>query len=155
VAGSVNKVVLIGRLGQDPEIKTTNQDKKIAQLSIATSETWRDRNTGERKERTEWHRVVCFNEGLAKVIQQYAKKGGLVYVEGELATRKWQDRDGNDRYSTEILIRGYNHRFDLLGGGSGQRGPQGEADYGYGDAGQPGDGGSAKTNPDLDDEVPF
>lgn len=108
MAGSVNKVILIGNLGADPEIRHTNDGRPIANLRIATSETWRDRNSGERREKTEWHNVVIFSEGLCKIAEQYLRKGSKVYVEGQLQTRKWQDRDGNDRYTTEVVLQGYN-----------------------------------------------
>ena len=127
MAGSVNKVILIGNLGADPEIRRTQDGKPIANLNIATSETWRDRNSGERKEKTEWHRVVIFNEGLCKVAEQYLKKGAKVYIEGALQTRKWTDKDGHDKYSTEIVLQGFNSTLTMLdgrgeGGGQGARG---------------------------------
>ncbi|MEL6212557.1 MAG: single-stranded DNA-binding protein, partial [Pseudomonadota bacterium] len=123
MAGSVNKVILIGNLGSDPEIRQTKDGKPIANFSIATSETWKDRNTGERRERTEWHRIVCFNEGLTRVIEQYVKKGTKVYIEGQLQTRKWQDQNGQDRYTTEVVLQGFNSTLQMLdsrnsGGGS-------------------------------------
>ena len=117
MAGSLNKVLLIARLGADPEIKQMVNGKSVARLSLATSQTWKDKNTGERKEKTEWHRVVVFNEGLVNVVQQYLKKGAQVYVEGQLSTRKWKDeQSGQDKYSTEILIQGYNSSLTMLGG---------------------------------------
>src|SRR5690242_7001911 len=122
MAGSVNKVILVGNLGKDPEIRRTNDGRPIANLSVATSESWRDKNTGERKEKTEWHRVVIFSEGRAKVAEQYLKKGSKVYLEGALQTRKWQDKDGQDRYSTEVVLQGFNSSLQMLdkpGGGSG------------------------------------
>ena len=120
MAGSLNKVLLIGRLGADPEIKQMVNGKSVARLSIATSDTWKDKNTGEKKEKTEWHRIVVFNEGLVNVVQQYLKKGAQIYVEGQLSTRKWKDeKSGQDKYSTEILIQGYNSSLTMLGGGSG------------------------------------
>jgi single-strand DNA-binding protein len=123
--GSVNKVILVGSLGADPEIRRTQDGRPIANMRIATSETWRDRNSGERKEKTEWHSVVCFSEGLCKVVEQYVKKGSKVYVEGALQTRKWQDQSGNDRYSTEVILQGFNSTLTLLDGpsrsGEGQR----------------------------------
>ena len=115
MAGSLNKVLLIGRLGNDPEVKQMVNGKSVARLSIATSNTWKDKNTGEKKEKTEWHRVVIFNEGLVKVVQQYVKKGSQVYIEGQLTTRKWKDeKSGIDRYSTEIVLQGFNSTFKIL-----------------------------------------
>ena len=119
MAGSLNKVLLIGRLGADPEIRQMVNGKSVARLSLATSQSWKDKNTGERKEKTEWHRVVVFNEGLVNVVQQYLKKGAQVYVEGQLTTRKWKDeQSGQDKYSTEIVIQGYNSSLTMLGGGN-------------------------------------
>ena len=119
MAGSLNKVLLIGRLGADPEIKQMVNGKSVARLSLATSQSWKDKNTGEKKEKTEWHRIVVFNEGLVNVVQQYLKKGAQVYVEGQLSTRKWKDESsGQDKYSTEILIQGYNSSLTMLGGGN-------------------------------------
>ena len=120
MAGSLNKVLLIGRLGADPEIKQMVNGKNVARLSLATSQTWKDKNTGEKKEKTEWHRIVVFNEGLVNVVKQYLKKGAQIYVEGQLSTRKWKDeQSGQDKYTTEILIQGYNSSLTMLGGGSG------------------------------------
>ncbi|MGY5811594.1 single-stranded DNA-binding protein [Rhizobium sp. LEGMi198b] len=137
MAGSVNKVILVGNLGADPEIRRTQDGRPIANLNIATSETWRDRNSGERREKTEWHRVVIFNEGLCKVAEQYLKKGAKVYIEGALQTRKWQDQNGQDRYSTEIVLQGFNSTLTMLdgrgeGGGAveGGRGGRGGGDFG-------------------------
>jgi single-strand DNA-binding protein len=160
MAGSVNKVILIGNLGADPEIRRTQDGRPIANLNIATSETWRDRNSGERKEKTEWHRVVIFNEGLCKVAEQYLKKGAKVYIEGALQTRKWQDQNGQDKYSTEIVLQGFNSTLTMLdgrgegggggsfeGGGRGGRsgGDFGGGDYGGGDDyGQPSSQGSSR-----------
>ena len=119
MAGSLNKVLLIGRLGADPEIKQMINGKNVARLSLATSQSWKDKNTGEKKEKTEWHRIVVFNEGLVNVVQQYLKKGAQVYVEGQLTTRKWKDeKSGQDKYSTEIVIQGYNSSLTMLGGGN-------------------------------------
>ena len=119
MAGSLNKVLLIGRLGADPEVKQMVNGKSVARLSLATSQSWKDKNTGEKKEKTEWHRVVVFNEGLVNVVQQYLKKGAQIYVEGQLSTRKWKDeQSGQDKYSTEILIQGYNSSLTMLGGGN-------------------------------------
>ncbi|TNM62003.1 single-stranded DNA-binding protein [Aliirhizobium smilacinae] len=136
MAGSVNKVILIGNVGADPEIRRTQDGRPIANLRIATSESWRDRNSGERKEKTEWHTVVVFNEGLCKVIEQYVKKGAKLYIEGALQTRKWQDQAGNDRYSTEIVLQGFNSTLTMLDGrgeGGGDRGGRGgSSDFGGG-----------------------
>ena len=131
MAGSVNKVILIGNVGADPEIRRTQDGRPIANLRIATSETWRDRNNGERREKTEWHNVVVFNEGLCKVVEQYVKKGAKLYIEGALQTRKWQDQTGNDRYSTEIVLQGFNSTLTMLDGrgeGGGER--RGGGDFG-------------------------
>ena len=120
MAGSLNKVLLIGRLGADPEIKQMVNGKSVARLSLATSQSWKDKSTGEKKEKTQWHRIVVFNEGLVNVVQQYLKKGAQIYVEGQLSTRKWKDeKSGQDKYSTEILIQGYNSSLTMLGGVSG------------------------------------
>src|SRR5579864_9215726 len=131
---SVNKVILVGNLGADPEIRRTQDGRPIANLRLATSETWRDKNTGERRERTEWHRVVIFSEGLAKVAEQYLTKGARIYVEGQLQTRKWQDQQGQDRYSTEVVLQGFSSQLTMLdraGGGSGS----GASEFGADDAG--------------------
>ena len=141
MAGSVNKVILIGNVGADPEIRRTQDGKAIANLRIATSEQWRDRNSGERREKTEWHSVVVFNEGLTKVVEQYVKKGAKLYIEGALQTRKWQDQNGNDRYSTEIVLQGFNSTLTMLdgrgegggGGNYGGGGGRGGNDFGGGD----------------------
>src|SRR6202008_1942867 len=120
MAGSVNKVILVGNLGKDPEIRRTQDGRPIANLSVATSETWRDKATGERRERTEWNRIVIFNEGLCRIAEQYLKKGSKVYLEGQLQTRKWQDKEGQDRYSTEVVLQGFNSQLTMLdsrGGG--------------------------------------
>jgi single-strand DNA-binding protein len=140
MSGSLNKVCLIGNLGKDPEIRHTSDGKMIANLSIATSETWRDKSSGERKEKTEWHRVVIFSEPLAKVAEAYLKKGSTVYIEGALQTRKWTDKDGVEKYSTEVVLQGFNNVLVMLGG-------KGE--------GAPADNPAPKSNRDLDDEVPF
>jgi single-strand DNA-binding protein len=152
MAGSLNKVLLIGRLGADPEIKQMVNGKSVARLSLATSQSWKDKNTGEKKEKTEWHRIVVFNEGLVNVVQQYLKKGAQVYIEGQLSTRKWKDeQSGQDKYSTEILIQGYNSSLTMLGGGG--RGIQND------NSPQPisknADDVSQKEQNDLDDEIPF
>jgi len=184
MAGSVNKVILVGNLGADPEIRRTQDGRPIANLNIATSETWRDRNSGERREKTEWHRVVIFNEGLCKVAEQYLKKGAKVYIEGALQTRKWHDQNGQDRYSTEIVLQGFNSTLTMMdrrseggsaveGGGRGGRGG-GDfgGDYGGDDYGQPSSqpsgrsaggsrggaassGGGSNFSRDLDDDIPF
>ena len=152
MAGSLNKVLLIGRLGADPEIKQMVNGKSVARLSLATSQSWKDKSTGEKKEKTEWHRVVVFNEGLVNVVQQYLKKGAQVYIEGQLSTRKWKDeQSGQDKYSTEILIQGYNSSLTMLGGGG--RGIQND------NSPQPisknSDDVSRTEQNDLDDEIPF
>src|SRR6195256_5864462 len=128
MAGSVNKVILVGNLGKDPEVRRMQNGNPVVNLSVATSESWRDKATGERKEKTEWHRVVIFSEGLAKVAEQYLKKGSKVYLEGALQTRKWQDKDGQDRYSTEVVLQGFNSTLTMLdraggGGGGGDYAP--------------------------------
>jgi len=163
MAGSVNKVILVGNLGADPEIRYSQAGKKIANLRLATSETWKDRESGERREKTEWHRVVIFNEGLANITESYLKKGSKVYVEGQLQTRKWQGNDGQDRYSTEVVLQGFNSALTMLdarGGASSDSGSN------YGNLtdsnGDPGWGGaesqtsnSGLASGDLDDEIPF
>ena len=151
MAGSLNKVLLIGRLGADPEIKQMVNGKSVARLSLATSQSWKDKNTGEKKEKTEWHRVVVFNEGLVNVIQQYLKKGAQIYVEGQLTTRKWKDeQSGQDKYSTEIVLQGYNSTLTMLGGGNTGGGIQN-------DTAQPNNNGedSSQVSNDMDDEIPF
>lgn len=178
MAGSVNKVILIGNVGADPEIRRTQDGRPIANLRIATSESWRDRNSGERREKTEWHTVVVFNEGLCKIVEQYIKKGAKLYIEGQLQTRKWQDQNGNDRYSTEVVLQGFGGTLTMLdgrgegGGGGAGRGSSGGGDFGggYGDdydrappssgsgssrGGQPSGGGSGGFSRDLDDDIPF
>ena len=178
MAGSVNKVILIGNLGRDPEVRSFQNGGKVVNLRIATSETWRDKATGERKERTEWHSVAIFNEGIAKIAEQYLKKGSTVYIEGALETRKWQDQSGQDKYTTEIVLRPYNGNLTLLGGrdggGSGGGGGGGYDDRGgYDDGGQGGggygggssgggrgssgggSGGGIGGRSDMDDEIPF
>ena len=151
MAGSLNKVLLIGRLGADPEIKQMVNGKSVARLSIATSQTWKDKNTSEKKEKTEWHRIVVFNEGLVNVVQQYLKKGAQVYVEGQLSTRKWKDeQSGQDKYSTEIIIQGYNSSLTMLGGGGGAG--QGSTDSR--ETKQSFESNDVNQN-DLDDDIPF
>ena len=157
MAGSVNKVILVGNLGADPEIRRTQDGRPIANLRIATSESWRDKNTGERREKTEWHRVVVFNEGLCKVIEQYVKKGSKVYIEGALQTRKWTDQSGQERYSTEVVLQGFNSTLTMLDGRSGGA-SGGGGDYGGSDdygSGSSGGGGRGNFSQDLDDEIPF
>jgi single-strand DNA-binding protein len=142
MAGSVNKVILVGNLGADPEIRRTQDGRPIANLRIATSESWRDRNSGERREKTEWHRVVIFNEGLCKVAEQYLRKGSKVYLEGQLQTRKWQDQSGQDRYSTEVVLQGFNSNLTMLDG-RGEGGGQGGGSLpDYGSSGGESSGGS-------------
>ncbi len=180
MAGSVNKVILIGNLGRDPEVRSFQNGGKVVNLRIATSETWRDRNTGERKERTEWHSVAIFSEPLAKIAEQYLRKGSTVYIEGALETRKWQDQSGADRYTTEVVLRPYSGNLTLLGGrgegggsgggmddrggyddyGSGQGGGGGgtggggaRGGYGGGSTGGAAGGGGGRA--DMDDEIPF
>ena len=179
MAGSVNKVILIGNVGADPEIRRTQDGRPIANLRIATSESWRDRNSGERREKTEWHTVVVFSEPLCKVIEQYVKKGAKLYIEGALQTRKWQDQNGNDRYSTEIVLQGFNSTLTMLDGrgeGGGER--RGGGDFGgssnygggapsyddYGSRPASGGGGGSSSRSgggggsmarDMDDDIPF
>jgi single-strand DNA-binding protein len=172
MAGSVNKVILIGNLGADPEIRRTQDGRPVANLRLATSESWKDKTTGERKEKTEWHRVVIFNENLCRIAEQYLKKGSKVFIEGALQTRKWQDQSGQDRYSTEVVLQGFRGELTLLdrAGGAGAGGGGGDfgADDAGGDFGSPGPtrkvaaaagagagarGGGARG--DMDDEIPF
>jgi single-strand DNA-binding protein len=164
MAGSVNKVILIGNLGADPEVRTFQNGGKVANLRIATSETWKDKNTGERREKTEWHTVAIFSEGLVRVAEQYLKKGSKVYIEGKLQTRKWQDQSGQDRYSTEVVLNGFDGTLTMLdgrsdGGGGGNYGGGGGS-YGGGSSGGGYGGGSGGGAPsgggsDIDDEIPF
>ena len=151
MAGSLNKVQLIGRLGADPEVKQMVNGKSVARLSLATSQSWKDRNSGEKKEKTEWHRIVVFNEGLVNVIQQYLKKGAQIYVEGQLSTRKWKDeQSGQDKYSTEIILQGYNSTLTMLGGSNSNNLSSASSnknnDF---------DQTSQQSSSDLDDEIPF
>ena len=149
MSGSLNKVLLIGRLGADPEIKQMVNGKNVARLSLATSQSWKDKNTGEKKEKTEWHRVVIFNEGLVNVVQQYLKKGSQVYIEGQLSTRKWKDeQSGLDKYSTEIVMQGYNSSLTMLGGRGGLENNVQNIDSSTKDE-------PSTTSSDLDDEIPF
>ena len=165
MAGSLNRAMLIGNLGQDPEIRSTQDGRKIAQLSIATSESWKDKATGERKDRTQWHRVVIFNEGIAGVAEKYLSKGDKVYVEGQIETRKWTDKDGQDRYTTEIVLRPYNGTLTMLQTGGQRERQPGEDDgdhYTSEDYAQATRGGGApqrakapSRDDDLSDEIPF
>lgn len=176
MAGSLNKVMLIGNLGRDPEVRSFQNGGKVCNLRIATSETWKDRNTGERRERTEWHSVAVFSEGLVRVCEQFLRKGSKVYIEGQLQTRKWQDQSGQDRYSTEIVLQGFGSTLTMLDGRGGEGGGGGQGGGGYGggqgnsgggqgggyDSGQQGggyggQGGGGQSTPsrDLDDEIPF
>ncbi len=168
MAGSVNKVILVGNLGKDPESRSFQNGGKVVSFSVATSESWKDKNSGDRKDRTEWHNVSIFSEGLARVAEQYLKKGSKVYLEGQLETRKWQDKDGNDRYTTDVVLRNFNSSMVLLdsregaSGGAGSRG--GGSDWGQDDAPRGNFGGGASRggasrpsafDSDLDDDVPF
>ena len=150
MAGSLNKVLLIGRLGADPEIKQMVNGKSVARLSLATSQSWKDKNSGEKKEKTEWHRIVVFNEGLVNVVQQYLKKGAQIYVEGQLTTRKWKDeQSGQDKYSTEIVIQGYNSSLTMLGGNNQANNMPSQ------DNGKSIEDTSQDISKDLDDDIPF
>jgi single-strand DNA-binding protein len=167
MAGSVNKVILIGNLGADPEIRRTQDGRPIANLRVATSESWRDKNTGERKEKTEWHRVVIFNEGLCRIAEQYLKKGAKVYLEGQLQTRKWTDKDNIERYSTEVVLQGFNSQLTMLDGRAGSGAGGGDDNGDYSALGGPGSaprerkpamagaGGGGGKRDDMDDEIPF
>jgi single-strand DNA-binding protein len=158
MAGSVNKVILVGNLGADPEIRRTQDGRPIANLRIATSDTWRDKATGERREKTEWHRVVIFSEGLCRVVEQYLKKGSKVYLEGQLQTRKWQDQQGQDRYSTEVVLQNYNSQLVMLdraGGAGGGFGPD-DGDFGSSSpTRKPAVAAAGGGRSDMDDEIPF
>jgi len=158
VAGSVNKVIILGNLGADPEVRTFTNGGKVCNLRIATTERWRDKNTGENREKTEWHSVAIFSEGLVRVAEQYLRKGSSVYIEGKLQTRKWQDQSGNDRYSTEIVLQGFDSKLVMLGGrgegGEGGGGGQGGGG-GYGGGNQGGPQGGPPAAGGLDDEIPF
>jgi single-strand DNA-binding protein len=164
MAGSVNKVILVGNLGKDPEVRRMQNGNPVVNLSVATSESWRDKATGEKKERTEWHRVVIFSEGLAKIAEQYLKKGSKVYLEGQLQTRKWTDKDGIEKYSTEVVLQGFNSALTMLDGAGGRGGSSGGGDFGndssdFGSsrpaARQPAMAGAGGKRADLDDEIPF
>lgn len=165
MAGSVNKVILVGNLGADPEVRRLNSGDPVVNLRIATSETWRDKSSGDRRERTEWHNVVIFNDQLAKVAEQYLKKGMKVYLEGQLQTRKWQDQQGQDRYTTEVVLQKFRGELQMLDA-RGQGGDQGQVSYGgrgggseFGQSGpsdsRSGGGGGGGYSRDLDDEIPF
>ncbi len=157
MAASVNKVILVGNLGADPEVRRTQDGRPIVNLRLATSDTWRDKATGERKEKTEWHRVVIFNEGLCRVAEQYLKKGAKVYIEGQLQTRKWTDQSGQEKYSTEVVLQGFNSQLTMLdrSGGS-YGGDDAGSDFG---SGGPSAGGQRRAAParssDMDDDIPF
>ena len=164
MAGSVNKVIIDGNLGRDPEVRSFQNGGKVVNLRIATSENWRDKASGERKERTEWHSVAIFNENLAKIAEQYLKKGSKVYIEGQLETRKWQDQSGADRYSTEVVLRNFNSTLTLLDGREGGGGSGGYEDRGSyednaggrsGGAAGSSQGGGSGSRSDMDDEIPF
>lgn len=166
MAGSVNKVILVGNLGADPEVRRTQDGKAIANLRIATSETWRDKATGERKERTEWHRVVIFSEGLCKIAEQYLKKGAKIYLEGSLQTRKWTDKDGVEKFSTEIVLQGFNSTLTMLDGGNSggrddtsapAREPERQNSYAnaHGRSQPSGQSSNYRPRGDMDDEIPF
>ena len=169
MAGSVNKVILIGNLGADPEVRNFQNGGKVCNLRIATSETWKDKNTGERREKTEWHTVAIFQEGLVRIAEQYLKKGSKVYIEGKLQTRKWQDQSGADRYSTEVVLNGFDGTLTMLdgrsdnaggGGGGSYGGGSGGGSYGggggsYGGGNGGGGGGAPSGGNDMDDEIPF
>jgi single-strand DNA-binding protein len=163
MAGSVNKVILIGNLGADPEIRRTQDGRPVANLRVATSESWRDKATGERKEKTEWHRVVIFNENICRVVEQYVKKGSKVFIEGQLQTRKWQDQSGQDRYSTEVVLQGFRGELTLLDRAGGAGGGEFAADDNGGEFGSPGPtrkvaaagAGGRGARADMDDEIPF
>lgn len=167
MAGSVNKVILVGNLGKDPEVRRMQNGNPVVNLTVATSDTWRDKGTGERKEKTEWHRVVIFSEGLAKVAEQYLKKGAKVYIEGALQTRKWTDQQGVEKYSTEVVLQGFNATLTMLDGRSGG-GSGGGGGYGGDDMGDSFGGGQSSAPPqrrvaaapaggrsDMDDDIPF
>lgn len=165
MAGSVNKVILIGNLGRDPEVRSFPNGGKVCNLRIATSENWKDRNTGERREKTEWHSVAIFSEPLVRVAEQYLRKGSKIYIEGQLETRKWQDQSGQDRYSTEVVLRPYTSTLTMLdgrgdnagGGGYGGGSGDGGYDQGYDSGPAPADpyGGGSRPSNDMDDEIPF
>jgi single-strand DNA-binding protein len=162
MAGTVNKVILIGNLGRDPEVRRTQDGRPVVNFTLATSETWRDKATGERKERTEWHRVVIFSEGLCRIAEQYLKKGSKVYLEGQLQTRKWQDQSGQEKYTTEVVLQGFSSVLTMLdragGGGSGELAADESGEFGSSGptqrSRQPAMAGADKRA-DMDDEIPF
>jgi len=156
MSGTLNKATIIGRLGKDPEIRSAQSGDKFASMSIATEETWRDKQSGERKKKTEWHRVVCFNPGLAEVIEKWVRKGSLIYIEGMLATRRWTDQQGVERYTTEIVVPKFGGAMKMLGGGDADReaGEQRARDQGYTQRGQA-PGSARGRQDDLDDDIPF
>lgn len=153
MAGSINKVILVGNLGRDPEVRQTQDGRPIVNLALATSDTWRDKTTGERREKTEWHRIVIFSEGLARVAEQYLKKGSKIYVEGQLQTRKWQDKDGHERYTTEVVLQNFNSTLVML---DGRKDGVGAVEFGGPDTSMSSSprGGALKSF-ELDDEIPF
>ncbi|MEO0551108.1 MAG: single-stranded DNA-binding protein [Pseudomonadota bacterium] len=164
MAGSVNKVILVGNVGQDPEVRQFQNGGQVCSFSLATSENWKDKNTGERREKTEWHRISIFNEGLVRVVQNYVKKGSKLYIEGQLETRKWQDQNGVDKYTTEVVLRGYGGNLTMLDGRNDNAGAGGGRSYGqdavaYGNQGGGGarqmDGPAQDFSQDFDDEIPF
>jgi len=159
MAGSVNKVILIGNLGRDPEVRSFQNGGKVCNLTIATSENWRDKQSGERRERTEWHRVAIFSEGLVRIAEQYLKKGSKVYLEGQLETRKWQDQSGADRYTTEVVLRNFGSTLTMLDGRNDGGGGGGQSDYSSGgggfDSGPAPAGGGSGGGGSFDDEIPF
>ena len=162
MAGSVNKVILVGNLGADPEVRRTQDGRPIVNLRVATSESWRDKATGERKEKTEWHRVVIFSEGLCRIAEQYLKKGSKVYIEGQLQTRKWTDKDNIERYSTEVVLQGFNSNLTMLdgrGGGGGSSADEGGSGSDFGSSTprerKPAMAGAGSKRDDMDDEIPF
>jgi len=160
MAGSVNKVILVGNLGAEPDVRQTNDGRPIVNLSIATSDRWKDRNTGEPREKTEWHRVVIFSEGLARIAQQYLHKGSKVYLEGQLQTRKWQDNEGRDRYSTEVVLQGFNSTLTMLDSRADSQGAGSQGNYSgnrptSGGASQPAASAPAFESGGSDDDIPF
>jgi single-strand DNA-binding protein len=161
MAGSINKVILIGNLGADPEIRNTQDGRPICNLRVATSENWRDKNTGERRERTEWHRVVIFNEGLCRIAEQYLRKGSKVYLEGQLQTRKWEDQQGQERYTTEVVLQGFNSQLTMLDGRSNGMSDTQQGDYSTPNGGSNYASGGRDTassssfDKEIDDEIPF
>ena len=157
MAGSVNRVIILGNLGRDPEVRSFQNGNKVCNLRIATSETWKDKATGERKEKTEWHSVAIFNEGLVRIAEQYLKKGSKVYIEGQLQTRKWQDQSGVDKYSTEVVLQGFGGTLTMLDGKDGGNSGGSSGGYDSGNSGGGYGGGASDPAPsrDLDDEIPF